>query len=52
MPDPSEYNGEELNEIFFDALDFIPASNGRASQLMLTDEPLERELLPYFKDPK
>lgn len=66
---------DELDEVFHDALDFIPAGSFRKSlahhkvefcvgedfeelkcssfdHITLSDEPLERDVLPYFKDPK
>jgi hypothetical protein len=36
----------DVDEVFYDALDFVP------SLKIEGEEPLEREVLPYFKDPK
>lgn len=45
---------QELDDVFHDALDFIPASKSvsRKESEYDEEEAKERELLPYFKDPK
>jgi hypothetical protein len=43
---------EDLNEVFFDALDFIPSQKNPNTGVDSNFEPKEREILPYFKDPK